>query len=382
MRKESVVNKVTTFVGLDVHKKTISVAVAQQDGEPWSWGRIPNQAEAIAHLVEQLGAEDTIYTYEAGPTGYGLYRRLRARGARCVVAAPSKIEKAPGDRVKTDRRDALKLVRLLRRGDLHAVWVPDPQQEAFRDLTRARQAAKQDLQRVRNRITKLLLRVEVAEPQGVNRWTATYQRWLGQLQMEQPAQQVVLEELRRALEEAEARLERLVRQLKVACKSHPQSSLIAGLQTLRGVAVITAATVVAELGDPSRFGTARQLMGYVGYGVTEDSSGERVHRGRITRAGNAHLRHTLGEGAWQHARPVRVGKVLKQQRRGQPPAVVAIAERADERLHRRYWRLVHRGKLPQKAAVAVARELLGFIWAIAREVNGVPVPPPRVRAAA
>lgn len=139
---------------------------------------------------------------------------------------------------------------------------------------------------------------------------------------------------------------------------------------------------MAELGDPSRFRTARQLMGYVGYGVTEDSSGERVHRGRITRAGNAHLRHALGEGAWQHPRPVRVGKVLTQQRRGQPPAVVAIAERADQRLHRRYWRLVHRGKLPQQAIVAVGRELLGFIWAIARVVSGLPLAPRRLPAAA
>jgi hypothetical protein len=193
----------------------------------------------------------------------------------------------------------------------------------------------------------------------------------------QPLQQVVLEEFRRSLEEAEARLERLVQQLKAACKAHPQASLITGLQTLRGIGVITAATVVAELGDPSRFRTARQLMGYVGYGVTENSSGDRVHRGRITRAGNSHFRHVLGEGSWQHARPVRVGKVLQQQRRGQPPTVVAIAERADQRLHRRYWRLVHRGKLPQTAIVAVARELVGFIWAIAREVNGLPVPPRR-----
>ena len=376
-RKESVVNKVTTFVGLDVHKRTISIAVAHEDGEPWSWGRVPNQPEAVTRMVQELGAEGTRYTYEAGPTGYGLCRRLRTLGAQCLVAAPSKIEKAPGDRIKTDRRDALKLVRLLRRGDLHPVWVPSPEQEAFRELTRARQAAKQDLQRVRNRITKLLLRVEVAEPVGVNRWTATYRRWLDQLQLEQPLQQVVLEEFRRSLEEAEARLERLVQQLKAACTAHPQASLIAALQTLRGVGVITAATVMAELGDPSRFDTARQLMGYVGYGVAEDSSGERVHRGGITRAGNAHFRHVLGEGSWQHARPVRVGKVLTQQRRGQPPAVVAIAERADQRLHRRYWRLVHRGKLPQTAVVAVARELVGFIWAIAREVNGLPVPPRR-----
>jgi transposase len=376
------VNKISTFVGLDVHKKTISVAVAHQDGEPRGWKKIANEPEAIARMIQEWGAEGTRYAYEAGPTGYGLYRRLREMGAECIVAAPSKIEKAPGERIKTDRRDALKLARLLRRGDLHAVWVPTPEQEAFRDLTRARQTAKAEQQRVRNRITKLLLRLEVVEPTGVNRWTTAYRRWLGDLRLAQPLEQGVLDEFRGALGEAEARLDRLVQALKTACKSYPQASLIAALQTLRGVAVITAATTVAELGDPSRFATPRQLMGYVGYGVSEDSSGERVHRGRITRAGNAHLRHTLGEGAWHHARPVRVGKVLKAQRRGQPPAVVAIAERADERLHRRYWRLVHRGKLPQQAAVAVSRELVGFIWAIACEVNGLPVPAPRARAAA
>lgn len=375
-------NKSTTFVGLDVHKKSISVAVAHQDGEPRSWKKIANEPEAIGRMVEEWGAEGTTYAYEAGPTGYGLCRRLRALGAGCVVAAPSKIEHTPGERIKTDRRDALKLVRLLRRGDLYAVWVPDPEQEAFRDLTRARQTAKQDLQRVRNRITTLLLRLEIGEPPGVNRWTGRYRQWLTELRLEQPAQQLVLTELRQALAELEGRVERLKQQLESACKSHPQAPLIQALQTLRGVGPITAATTVAELGDPSRFATARQLMGYTGYGVSEDSSGERTRRGRITRAGNAHFRHTVGEGAWHYARPLRVGKVLKAKRQGQPPAVVAIAERADERLHRRYWRLVHRGKLPQQAVVAVSRELLGFMWAIAREVNGLPVPPPRRQAAA
>ena len=366
-------SKPTTFVGLDVHKKTISVAVAAGEGEPWSWKRIANEPREIAHMVQELGSEGTTYTYEAGPTGYALCRQLRELGAGCMVAAPSKIESAPGDRVKTDRRDALKLARLLRRGDLTAVWVPDPAQEAFRDLTRARQAAKQEQQRLRNRLTKLLLRLDIREPVGVARWSKPYRRWLAELVVAQSAQQIVLEELRSGLHEAEARLERFVAHLKAACKTHPQAHLIVALQTLRGVGLITAATILAELGDPARFHSARQLMGYVGYGLKESSSGERVHRGGITRAGNAHFRHVLGEGAWQHPRPVRVGKVLAQQRRGQPPAVVAIAERADQRLHRRYWRLVNRGKLPQTAIVAVARELVGFIWAIARVVSDLPI---------
>lgn len=374
--------KITTFVGLDVHKKTISVAVAHQEGEPYSWKKIGNQPEAIVDMVKQLGAEGTRYTYEAGPTGYGLCRGLQALRAECLVAAPSKIEKAPGERVKNDRRDALKLVRLLRRGDLHPVWVPTPEEEAFRDLSRARQTAKQEQQRVRNRITSLLLRLGVAEPAGVNRWTVRYQQWLEELKLEQPLEQVVLDELRHALEEATARFKRLVQQLKIGSKSHPQASLIEALQTLRGVALIGAAGAVAETGDLSRFETPRQLMGYLGYGVSEDSSGERVRRGGITRAGNAYFRHTVGEGSWQHAKPVRIGKVLQAQRRGQPKEVVEIAERADARLHRRYWRLVHRGKLPQQAIVAVSRESVGFMWAIARVVNGLPIRPPRRRRTA
>ena len=298
-----------------------------------------------------------------------LCRQLRELGARCLVAAPSKIEKAPGERVKTDRRDALKLVRLLRRGDLCEVWVLSPEQEAFRDLTRARTAAKRDQQRTRNRITKLLLRLGVKEPTAINRWTIRYRQWLSELCLDQPGQQVVLNELRLTLEEATHRLERLLQHLKAACKTHPQADLIRALQTLRGVALITAATTVAELGDPARFPAARRLMGYVGYSLNEHSSGQRVHRGGLAKTGNAHFRHTLGEAAWHQARPVKVGKTLQQRRLGQPPSVVAIAEKADKRLNARYWRLVHLGKLPQVAAVAVSRELTGFIWAIAVEVT-------------
>lgn len=370
-------NESTTFVGLDVHKRTISVAVALEGVEPYSWGKISSRPEEIDRLVHELGTVGTIYTYEAGPCGYALYRRLVELGAQCVVAAPSKIPSAPGDRVKTDRRDALKLVRLLRRGDLDAVWVPSPEQEALRDLTRARQAAQQDLQRVRNRITKMLLRLDLRPSEEVNHWTAAYRKWLRGLTLEQPIQQVVLEELLRALQEAEERVSRLKEQVQKAAACHPQKGLIQALQTMRGIGPVTATTLVGELGDISRFDSPRQLMGYSGLTSTEDSSGERTRRGRISRAGNAHVRHVLGESAWQHARSPKVGKALARKRQGQNPAVVAIAERADERLHRRYYRLLHRGKPSQKAATAVARETLGFIWAIAREIAGLPVAPPR-----
>lgn len=370
-------NKITTFVGLDVHKKTISVAVAYEGGEPHHFGKMANRPEKVEELVKKLGAEGTLYAYEAGPCGYALYRRLAEAGARCVVAAPSRIPQAPGDRVKTDRRDALKLARLLRSGDLRAVWVPSPEQEALRDLTRARQAAQRDLLRVRNRITKLLLRLELAPPEGVNHWTEAYRDWLTGLALEQVHQRTVLEELLGALAEGEARVQRLRRLVEEAARSHPQAGLIRAYQALRGVGVITAMTLLAELGDITRFKTPGELMAYAGLTPREDSSGERVRRGHITRAGNAHVRHVLGEMAWQATRPLKVGKKLQAARRGQSPAVLELAQRADVRLNHRYHRLIHRGKLPTVAAAAVAREALGFIWAIARTMAGLPVQPPR-----
>ena len=370
-------DKLTTFVGLDQHKKRITVAVALGDGEPFGAGTIANQPEAIARLVEKWGAEGTIYAYEAGPCGYGLYRQLVSLGTRCIVVAPSRIPKAPGERVKTDRRDALKLAVLLRAGSLPAVWVPDVEQEALRDLTRARQSAQQDLQRVRNRLTKLLLHLDVRPPAEVKSWTVAYRRWLQELQLPRPLQQSVLAELRQALEEAEARARRLRHLVQEAAKLSRWAPLIQALQTLRGIGVITAITLVAEMGDPSRFQTAPRLMGYGGLIPSEYSTGNRVRRGHITRTGNAHIRHVLGEAAWVAARSLQAGKVLRQQRAGQPEAILAIATRADERLHRRYYRLIHRGKPSQQAATAVARELLGFVWAIARTVAGLPVPPPR-----
>jgi transposase len=371
------VNKITTFVGLDVHKKTISVAVAHEGVEPYSCGKMANRPERVAELVKKLGAKGTLYTYEAGPCGYALYRRLADLGARCLVAVPSRIPKVPGERVKTDRLDALKLARLLRSGDLRAVWVPSPEQEALRDLSRARQAAQKDLLRVRNRTTKLLLRLEVHPPEGVNHWTAAYGRWLAGLKLEQPHQQAVLEELLRALAEGEERVKRLTGLVKEAAKAHPEAALIRAYQALRGVGVITAMSLLAELGDITRFETPRRLMGYVGQTPTEDSSSERIRRGHITRAGNAHVRHVMGEMAWHAARPLPVGRKLQDARRGQSPAVLELAQRADERLNHRYHRLIRRGKLPVVAATAVAREALGFIWAIARTMAGLPVHPPR-----
>jgi transposase len=375
--------ELTTYVGLDVHKASITVAVAVERGEPFHWSTMPNRNEAIAAMVGKLGTSGTRYVYEAGPCGYALYRQLRALGADCVVAAPSKIERAPGARVKTDRVDAVKLARQLRSGTIPAVWVPDPEDEALRDLTRARQTAQEELQRAKQRVTKLLLRLDLRPPDGTTAWTKAYRSWLQEQRLPFASQQVVLEEGLLALAEAEARVERLTNHLATAAKTAARAPVIERLLAMRGIGLITATTLVAELGDITRFGSPRQLMSYAGLTPTEDSSGARVRRGGITHLGNAHVRHVLGEMAWQHARPVKVGKELRAQRKGQPADIIEVVQRADTRLHRRYQRLIQRGKSGPQAATAVAREALGFIWAIARLAQGLPVaPPPRRNAAA
>jgi transposase len=357
-------------VGLDVHQKRMAVAVARKEGgEPEWWGTIPNEPKAVAKLVGRLGdPERLVVCYEAGPCGYTLQRQWAQWGATCVVVAPSLTPTKPGDRVKTDRRDALKLARLLRSGELTSVWAPDPEQEALRDLTRAREAAKVDVSRVKQRISKMLLRLGINRPEGMKGpWTQKHRRWLGELTFASKAQQLVWGSLLLALEQGEARLKQLEEALPEAASSSRYGSLIGGLQCLKGVGLITAVTLVAELGDVvSRFPTARSLMGYAGLGVEEWSSGERQVRGRITKAGNKHVRFVAVEAGWHAQHSGKAGKAVRQRRAGQPEAVVAIAEEAQERLHRRFRHLVQRGKARPCAATAVARELLGFVWALAQ----------------
>jgi transposase len=357
-------SQVSKFVGLDVHKATIAVAVARNDGgAAESLGTIANDPDAVVKLVHRLGREDGLWCYEAGPCGYELQRLLEELGVICVVVAPSLIPTKPGDRVKTDRRDALKLARLLRSGDLTAVWVPDAAHEAFRDLTRARQAAQEDLTRVRHRLTKLLLRLGVRAPAAA--WSKAYQQWLAALTLPQPLQQLVVDELRLAVAQAAQRVERLTAAITESAPQATQAAPIAAWQSLRGVRLTTAAMLGAELGDVTRFRSPRELMAYAGMVPSEHSSGGSTRRGRITKTGNAHLRFAVIEAAWHYRHGPRLSKALQARQQGQPAEVLAIADRAQRRLHRRYRHLLARNKAKQQTVVAVARELLGFIWAIA-----------------
>jgi transposase len=367
-------------VGLDVHKATIAVAVADEGrGEVRSYGTIANTPEAVAKLVKRLGpAERLECCYEAGPCGYGLQRQLTGLGGSCIVVAPSLIPTRPGDRVKTDRRDAVKLARLLRSGELTSVWVPDAEHEALRDLSRAREAARDDRHRARQRLGKLLLRLGIAEPSGTKRWTQQYWAWLRELTLGQPLQQLVLADAIEAVATGTARLKQLEGAVKQAAATGRHAPLIAALQSLRGVGVITAVTLVAELGDLGRFPTPRPLMAYVGLVPSEHSSGDSQRRGRITRAGNSHARHVLVQAAWHYRHTPQVTRALAHRQAGQPTAVTDVAWRAQERLHARYRQLASR-KGRQKAVIAVARELVGFVWALA-QAHATPVGGDQARA--
>jgi transposase len=363
-------------VGLDVHAETIAVAVAERDGSVRELGLIRNRAEAVRKLVAKLGpAAQLRVCYEAGPTGYPLYWQLTALGVHCDVIAPSLVPTKAGDRLKTDRKDAARLARCYRAGDLTAIWVPDAATEALRDLVRAREVAKQDQLRARHRLSKFLLRHGRHRPEGMRAWTGRHAQWLAGLTFELPTLQVVFDDYRAnlaLLAERVARLERAI-EATLPTLAPAQQALVGALATLRGVRAVTAATLVSELGTLRRFATPRQLMGYAGLVPREHSSGSGVHRGAITKTGNAHLRRVLVEAAWAYRhRPNLTSAVLRLRQQDQPLPVVAIATRAQRRLCARYHRLTERGKPPLLVATTIARELLGFIWAIGQLVE----PPP------
>jgi transposase len=363
--------KYTTFVGLDVHKNSISVAVAYNNSaEPEYWGAIPNSPDAILKLLKKFkNLESVIFCYEAGPCGYNLYHQIIASGAACFVVAPSLIPTKPGDRVKTDSRDCKKLARLLRNDDLTPVWVPSKTQEALRDILRARQDAVKDHTRKRNQLTKFLLRLGLIPPQGVNLWTLKHRQWLEKIQLEQHFHQICLWEHIRSIDEAKAKIVRLEKEILPAVEKVVDRDLIYALQALRGVSLITAATLIAEVGDFNRFNNPQQLMSYAGLVPSEHSSGSSRHQGKITKAGNSVIRYVVVESSWHYRFEPKIGRDLKKRQTCLTPEVRAIAWKAQHRLNHKYRLLLAKGKPKQKAITAIGRELLGFIWAIAKQIN-------------
>lgn len=355
-----------TYVGLDVHKASISVAMLAGEGSKVVQWELRNETGEVRKLVRKLrreGGGELVCAYEAGPCGYGLQRQLQQQGVSCQVVAPSLIPRKAGDRIKTDRRDARKLAELLRGGLLTEVRPPSPAEEALRDLCRCRDDARTDLMRARHRLSKMLLRRDLRHPGRA--WTEPHRRWLWCLKLEHAAERAVLEDYLLAVDQISARLAELEAHLLALAEQEPYRERVGWLRCFRGIDTVTAMILLAELHGFERFATPRRLMAYLGLVPSESSSGASVHRGRITKTGNRHLRRLLVEAAHHYRHRPGVGVALRRRRAGQPAAVIALADRAQQRLHRRYSRLVlGRGQPVGKAVVACARELTGFVWAV------------------
>ena len=365
------------FVAMDTHKETIAVAVAElgRSGEVRFWGEIPNRADTVRRLVGKLASKygRLSVCYEAGPCGYELHRQISDLGHECVVVAPSLIPVRSGDHVKTDRRDALTLARLHRAGDLTAVWVPDAAHEAMRDLVRARTAAMEMVRRARQQLQSFLLRHNRTFT-GRCPWTGAHRRWLATQRFEHPAQQIVLQELVDTVTDAETRRDRLNGQIEELAQSWTLRPLVEALQAMRGVAFLSAVVLATEIGDFRRFASPRQLMAYLGLVPSEHSSGRKVQREGITKAGNTRARRVLIEGAWSYRWPARVTNEIRARLEGLPKAVQGIAWKAQTRLCARFRRLTATGKNHNVVVTAIAREMAAFAWAIAREVEPVQAP--------
>lgn len=360
------------FVGLDVAKARHAVAIAEdgRQGEVRYFGEIGADAESVRRLVVKLRKRHARlhFCYEAGPTGYGLYRQLTGLGHACTVVAPSLIPRKPGDRVKTNRRDAVQLARLLRAGELTAVWVPDEAHEAMRDLVRARDSAVDDLRRKRQSISSMMLRQGRTYP-GKKTWGARHLRWLQEQNFAHPSQQLVLQELLLAARHAEERLQRMEAAVIEFLPKWSLAPTVEALQALRGINLVTAATIVAEIGDLRRFNSPRQFMGYLGLVPGERSTGDLVRRLGITKAGNGRVRRVLVESAWSYRHLPRIGKAKHYIHERLSSSVRDIAIKAQARLCGRYRALSGRGKKLTVAVTAIARELAGFVWAIGKEVQ-------------
>jgi transposase len=372
--------KTTRFIGLDQHANTIAVAVAEagREGEVRSLGVIPNRPESVAKLikkqVKELGSTSKLRVcYEAGPCGYVLYWQLTQLGVQCDVVAPTLVPVKAGDRVKTDRRDAIKLARCYRAGELTSVFVPDQAHEAMRDLVRAREAAKKDQLRARHRLSKFLLRHGRRPPADIKGWSAKYLNWVQTVRFEEAASQATLGDYLAEVNHSTERVKRLEGYLDEAIAAAPAETqaIVAGLQALRGIAKMTAMTVAAELCRLSRFERPRELMGYSGLVSSEHSTGGpgKTRRGGITKTGNAHLRRVIVEAAHAYRHRPAVAGAMRKRQEGLSHAVKEIAWKAQHRLHKRYRHLLSKNKHLGQVVSAVARELLGFVWAIGVQVE-------------
>jgi len=357
------------YIGIDTSKLRHAVAVAEggRGGEVRFLGEIEASEPAVRTLARQLAAKHgkLLFCYEAGPTGYGLYRLIEKLGHACMVVAPSMTPRKPGDRVKTNRRDALSLARLLRAGELTSVWAPDERHEAMRDLVRAREAAAADLRCKRQQLSALLLRLG-RHYTGKKTWSRAHMGWLMGQKLAHREQRIVFEETMQALREAQARMARLEQAIGAAVPDWSLAETVTALMAMRGIDLIAATTILAEIGDLDRFRTPRELMAWLGLVPSEASTGDRVRRGGITKTGNGRARRMLVECAWSYRHPPRVGLAKQARVEAAPPAVRAIAWKAQSRLTARYRALSRKGKLRNVVVTAIARELAGFVWAVRR----------------
>lgn len=357
-------------VGLDVHKDSISVAAAEPGRTPARLiGKVTHDVGKLMKVLAKIGTPERLHiVYEAGPTGFGLQRTLVARGYRCEIIAPSQIPRRPGDRVKTDGRDCLQLAECSRAGQLTAVWIPDPGDEAIRDLSRAREDAVESRVQARHQLKGFLLRHDIRYT-GKTSWSLAFYRWLSTLNFDAGATQTAFTEYWQAVEAADQRVERLTKALQGSITDWRFEPMVQALQALRGVASITAISLVAEIGDLARFPHPRKLMGYLGLVPSERSSGERTSRGSITKTGNAHARRLLVEAAWSYRFNARIAREALARQESLSESIRTMAWKAQLRLTRRFAALRDRGVQVNKACVAIARELAGFVWAIGMQAQ-------------